>query len=85
MMLREMRRFLYSSPLLGLSGILILALGIGISAIALALIFAFSSLAYPGMRPAGYATIAEETEGGGGLSKYPGADLMNFAGFWDKA
>jgi predicted permease len=65
MIIRETRRFLLSSPLLSFSGILVLALGIGASALALALLFAFSSLAYPGMRAFGYATMAEEAEGGG--------------------
>ena len=64
---REARRFLRSSPILSLSAIVILALGIGASALALALLLAFSSLTYPGMRVLGYATIAEETEGGGSV------------------
>jgi predicted permease len=67
MILREARRFLRSSPVLGLSAIVVLALGIGASALALALLLAFSSLAYPGMRASGYATIAEETDGGGSV------------------
>lgn len=67
MILREARRFFRSSRLLGLSGIMVLALGIGASTFALALMLAFSSLASPGMRSAGYATIAEETEGGGSI------------------
>jgi hypothetical protein len=65
MILREARRFLKSSPLLSLTGVAVLALGMGASALALALLLAFSSLTYPGMRALGYATIAEETEGGG--------------------
>jgi predicted permease len=65
MIRREARRFLKSSPLLSLTGVAVLALGIGASVLALALLLAFSSLAYPGMRALGYATIAEETEGGG--------------------
>jgi predicted permease len=65
MVLREARRFLRSSPLLSLSGIVVLGLGFGASALALSLLLAFSSLVYPGMRNLGYATIAEETEGGG--------------------
>jgi len=56
-----------SSPLLSLSGVIILALGMGSSALALALLLAFSSLGYPGMRTAGFATIAEESEGGGSM------------------
>ncbi len=67
MIFREARRFLRSSPILSLSAIIILALGIGASALALALLLAFSSLTYPGMRALGYATIAEETEGGGSV------------------
>ena len=67
MILREARRFLRSSPLLSISAVVVLALGIGASAVALALLLAFSSLAYPGMRAMGYATIAEETEGGGSV------------------
>jgi len=67
MILREARRFLKNSPLLSLSAVGILALGIGASTFALAMLFAFSSLTSPGMRPLGYATIAEETEGGGSL------------------
>jgi predicted permease len=50
-----------------MSAVVVLALGIGASALALALLLAFSSLAYPGMRANGYATIAEETEGGGSV------------------
>jgi MacB-like periplasmic core domain len=65
MFLREARRFLKSSPLLSLTGVAVLALGMGASALTLALLLAFSSLTYPGMRALGYATIAEETEGGG--------------------
>lgn len=67
MILREVRRFLVSSPLLGLSGMLVLALGIGASALVLALLLTLFSLAYPGMRALGYATITEETEGGGSM------------------
>jgi predicted permease len=67
MIMRESRRFLRSSPLLSLSGTVVLALGIGVSSLALALILAFSSLTYSGMRSAGYATIAEETQGGGSV------------------
>jgi predicted permease len=67
MILREARRFLQSSPLLSLSAVAVLALGIGASALALALLLAFSSLTYPGMRSLGYATIAEQTEGGGSV------------------
>ncbi|HEX4022856.1 MAG TPA: ABC transporter permease [Acidobacteriaceae bacterium] len=67
MILREARRFLRSSPLLSLSGIMVLALGIGASALALALLLAFSTMGYPGMRTLGYATIAEEVEGGGSM------------------
>jgi predicted permease len=63
--LREARRYLLSSPLLSLSAVAVLALGISACALALALLLAFSSLTYPGMRQMGYATIAEETEGGG--------------------
>lgn len=65
MVLREVRRFLKSSRLLSVSGVLILALGIGTSGLTLALLLAFSSLTYPGMQTIAYATIAEETEGGG--------------------
>ncbi|HET9282366.1 MAG TPA: ABC transporter permease [Candidatus Angelobacter sp.] len=67
MIMRESRRFFRSSPLLSLSGTVVLALGIGVSSLALALILAFSSLTYSGMRSAGYATIAEETQGGGSV------------------
>lgn len=67
MIMRESRRFLRSSPLLSLSGTVVLALGIGISSLALAFILAFSSLTYSGMRSVGYATIAEETQGGGSV------------------
>lgn len=67
MLLREARRFFRASPLLSCSGMLILALGIGSSTIMLALLCALSSLTYPGMRALGYATIAEQTEGGGSI------------------
>jgi len=67
MVLREARRFLQSSPILSLSAVAVLALGIGASALALALLLAFSSLTYPGMRALSYATIAEQTEGGGSM------------------
>jgi putative ABC transport system permease protein len=67
MVLREARRFFKSSPLLSLSGAVVLALGIGASALTLALLMAFSSLAYPAMKAVGYATVAEETEGGGSI------------------
>jgi putative ABC transport system permease protein len=65
--LREARRYWRSSPLLSLSAVAVLALGIGACALTLALLLAFSSLTYPGMRQMGYATIAEETEGGGSV------------------
>ena len=65
MILRELRRFLGASTLLSLSGFVVLSLGIGASSLALALLSAFSSLTYPGMKDSGYATVAEETEGGG--------------------
>jgi len=68
MIVREARRFLKSSPLLSLSAMAVLALGIGASTLALAMLLAFSSLTSPGMRHMGYATIAEETEGGGSMS-----------------
>jgi hypothetical protein len=67
MFFREARRFLRSSPLLGLSAVVVLALGIGASALTLGLLLALSSLSYPGMRAIGYATVAEETEGGGSI------------------
>jgi predicted permease len=67
MILRETRRFFRSNLLLGISGIVVLALGIGTTALALALLFSFSSLAYPGMQSNGFATVAEETEGGGSV------------------
>jgi len=67
MILREARRFYRGSRLLSLSGVVVLALGIGASAVLLALMLAFSSLTYPGMRNIAYATIAEETEGGGSI------------------
>jgi predicted permease len=66
--LREARRFLKTSPILSLSGILVLALGIGASTFALAILLAFSSLTPPGIRNMGYATVSEETEGGGSVS-----------------
>lgn len=64
---REIRRFLKSSPLLNTSAVLVLALGIGASTFGLAMLLAFSSLKPPGMKPMGYGTIAEETEGGGSV------------------
>jgi putative ABC transport system permease protein len=67
MIIREARRFVRSSPLLSISAVVVLALGMGASALALALLLAFSSLAYSGMRAAGFATIAEETDGGGSV------------------
>lgn len=67
MIFREARRFLRSSRLLSVSAILIVALGIGASALALSLLMALSSLSYPGMQAIGYATVAEETEGGGSV------------------
>jgi predicted permease len=67
MVLREARRLLQRSPILSLSAIAVLALGIGASGLALALLLAFSSLTYPGMRALGYATIAEQTAGGGSM------------------
>lgn len=54
-----------SSAALSLSAVAVLALGIGLSTLALAMLLAFSSLTSPGMRSMGYATIAEETGGGG--------------------
>lgn len=65
--LREARRFFRNNPLLNLSGIAILGVGIGASAIAVSLLYALASLTYPGMRSQGYATIAEESEGGGSV------------------
>lgn len=67
MILRETHRFFRSNLLLSTSGILVLALGIGVTALALALLFSFSSLAYPGVRSNGFATVAEETSGGGSV------------------
>ncbi len=67
MVVREARRFLQSSPILSLSAVAVLALGIGASGLALALLLAFSSLMYPGMRALGYATISEQTGGGGSM------------------
>lgn len=67
MVLREARRFLMSSPLLSLAGVVVLALGIGSSTLALVLLMKLSSLSYPGMQTKGYATLAEETEGGGSV------------------
>ncbi|HEY2461284.1 MAG TPA: ABC transporter permease [Candidatus Acidoferrum sp.] len=67
MIFREVGRFLRSSPLLSLSAVVVLAVGLGASAFALALLMALSSSTYPGMRGKSYATIAEETEGGGSV------------------
>jgi putative ABC transport system permease protein len=67
LLLREARRFFRRSPLLGLSAIAVLGLGMGTSGLGLTLLLAFSSPSYPGMRTMGYATIAEETEGGGAM------------------
>lgn len=67
MVVREVRRFLQSSPILSLSAVAVLALGIGASWLALAMLLAFSSLTYPGMRALGYATIAEQAEAGGSM------------------
>lgn len=67
MILREVRRFLRSAPLLTLSGIAVLGIGIGATALALSLLIASSSLVFPGMRHNGYATVTEETEGGGSV------------------
>ena len=64
MVVREARRFIRTSPLLGLSGVLILALGISASALTFALIVALSSPVYPGMKLISYATIAEDNEDG---------------------
>lgn len=58
MMIRESRRFFKSSPLLSVTGVLLLAVGVGSSAIAASLLQAFSSPRYPGMLAQGYATIA---------------------------
>ena len=53
--------------MLGFSAVVVLALGIGASTFALAMLLAFSSLTPPGIKNADYATIAEETEGGGSV------------------
>lgn len=62
--IREARHFFRKSPLLSLSGIIILGLGIGASSFSLALLSAFSSIVYPGMKPQGYATLSEDSGGG---------------------
>jgi predicted permease len=67
MILIEIRRFFRSSLLLCVSGVVVLGIGMGCSAVALSLLFASASLVSPGMRHVGYASIAEETEGGGSL------------------
>ncbi len=67
MILREIRRFCSNNALLVVAGTSILALGSGVATLAFALIISFSSLVSPGMRAVGYATIAEETQGGGSV------------------
>lgn len=64
MILREIRRFVRGNPVLTLSAAIVLALGMGTCALALGLLWAFSSFTQPGMPSIGYATIAEESEGG---------------------
>ena len=59
MIAREIRRFFKSSPLVSLTGVLLLAVGVGSSAIAVSLLRAFSSPRCPGMREQEYATIGE--------------------------
>lgn len=61
----EIRRFYRSAKLLTISGVIVLGIGIGSSALTLSLLEAVSSLASPGMRHAGYATIAKATGDGG--------------------
>jgi predicted permease len=63
MIVRETRRFFKSSPLLSLTGVLLLSVGVGSSAVALSLLLTFSSPRYPGMRSQGYATIGEGESG----------------------
>lgn len=67
MILIEVRRFFRGAPLLCVSGIVVLGIGMGCSALALSLLFASSSLVSPGMQHVGYASIAEETGGGGSI------------------
>ena len=63
MIARETLRFFKSSPLLSLTGVLLLSVGVGSAAVSLSLLLAFSSPTYPGMRIQGYATIGEGESG----------------------
>lgn len=65
MITREIGRFFRRSPLLSISGVMILGFGFGLSALAIAMLLALSSLRRPGLADRSYATIAEETMGGG--------------------
>jgi hypothetical protein len=66
-LLKEVRRFFRSSPLLSVSGVLVLSLSLAVCLLALTMIAALSSMAYPGMRSLAYATVAEQTDGGGSM------------------
>jgi len=65
MIRKEAIRFLRRDPLLNGVAVMLLSLGIGLSTLALTLLFSLSSLVPPGARWMNYATIAEETSGGG--------------------
>ena len=60
-------RFFRSSPVLSISGLIVLALGTGVCLLTLTLQSAFFSMASPGMRGQAYATLAEATDGGGSM------------------
>jgi putative ABC transport system permease protein len=64
---KEVRRFFRSSPLLSISGVLVLSLSLAVCLLALTMKAALSSMAYPGMRSQAYATVAEQTDGGGSM------------------
>lgn len=65
MIVREVRRFIRRGLSLNICSIVVLALGMSASLLTFTLLLALSSLKYSGMQTKGYATIAEETDGGG--------------------
>lgn len=58
MVFRECRRFFRSSPLLAVTGVLLLTIGIGVSSAAYCLLSVFFAPRFPGMRTQGYSTLA---------------------------